>query len=383
MRDRFFLLILFFLFSSKFLCRKLEKNKKKLFLKNKENGKKSLSLEKSVSLLSEDDLSDEVHIVIFIHGTVSGIHTYGLPSGPQQTLKGTYSYITEALGSVFKKGEQKYKKLYSDVVGFGVHKNRRNFFCSDKLPLIMGIYPGLREIPLDDADSVECTPTAYKTILNPFREAFEKAFEVKRELCRYYTFNWIGDLSLVDRKEAARVLQLNLRELTKEFSGKKTKFFVFAFSHGGNVFLEAISQEPIFIYYFCSLGMPIGRETINWLKNASIKKLFNFFSYSDKVQVADFLFNFPNFSKRKIAFTNDMKNIGNIYNISVSVLKNKEKFSFKHHYFYFNSLHFGIPLLCYIPLFLDYFINYDNSPPYSISLTIDPGLKLHFLSEIN
>lgn len=64
---------------------------------------------------------------------------------------------------------KKYTRNYMKILKNSLFIETEKHFSNDKLPVIIGIKPGLVEIFIDEVSSlVDCTVTAHKNIVLPF-----------------------------------------------------------------------------------------------------------------------------------------------------------------------------------------------------------------------
>jgi hypothetical protein len=119
----------------------------------------------------------------------------------------------------------------------------------------------------------------------------------------YYTYGWTGLLSPSQRFEDAKGLFLGLEKLVAEFKsqGHNPKIRVIGYSHGGNVVLNlgAVHQfvrpdSNLRIDETILLGMPVQKETANYVNDPVFKKIYHIYSGGDRVQNLDF-FSFKRF----------------------------------------------------------------------------------------
>lgn len=133
----------------------------------------------------------------------------------------------------------------------------------------------------------------------------------------YYTFGWSGLLSPSARyNDSIKLLQELTRELEENYwkQGIYPKIRLVGYSHGGNVCLNLAAarqntapQSHISIDELILVGVPIQTET-DYLSNDPIfKKIYHFFSQTDRIQRIDF-FSFNRiFSRRYFRNSNNFK----------------------------------------------------------------------------
>jgi hypothetical protein len=133
----------------------------------------------------------------------------------------------------------------------------------------------------------------------------------------YYTFGWSGLLSPSTRyKDAVKLLQSLTTELQEKYwkQGIYPKIRLVGYSHGGNVCLNIAAarqntdpQSLLSIDELILVGVPIQTET-DYLSNDPIfKKIYHFFSQTDRIQRIDF-FSFNRiFSRRYFRNSNNFR----------------------------------------------------------------------------
>lgn len=133
----------------------------------------------------------------------------------------------------------------------------------------------------------------------------------------YYTFGWSGLLSPSTRyNDSIKLLQQLTKELQENYwnKGIYPKIRLIGYSHGGNVCLNIAAarqntdpQSPISIDELILVGVPIQTET-DYLSNDPVfKKIYHFFSQTDRIQRIDF-FSFNRvFSRRYFRNSNNFR----------------------------------------------------------------------------
>lgn len=124
---------------------------------------------------------------------------------------------------------------------------------------------------------------------------------------QYYTFGWSGLVSNKIRYLESAFLHQDLERLIKKIQaeGFNPKIRLIGYSHGGNLALQLgalhttkpISQK-FYIDELWLIGTPIQVETDYLINSPIFKKVYNFYSRSDSVQMLDF-FSFKRFFSRK------------------------------------------------------------------------------------
>ncbi len=136
--------------------------------------------------------------------------------------------------------------------------------------------------------------------------AMAYAFEQMQKLAgdekaahRYYLFGWSGLLSPSGRYEDAKklfeLLDQEVQRLKNTYKNKDIRIRLIGYSHGGNVALNlgAIHQDlyptsPLSIDELILIGTPIQHDTDYMINDPIFKKVYNIYSYSDRVQKIDF-----------------------------------------------------------------------------------------------
>src|SRR3990167_3866494 len=124
---------------------------------------------------------------------------------------------------------------------------------------------------------------------------------------QYYTFGWSGLVSNKLRYLESAFLHQDLAKLIKkiENEGYKPKIRLIGYSHGGNLALQLgalhttkPAPQQFYIDELWLLGTPIQVETDYLINSPIFKKIYNFYSRADSVQMLDF-FSFKRFFSRK------------------------------------------------------------------------------------
>lgn len=133
----------------------------------------------------------------------------------------------------------------------------------------------------------------------------------------YYTFGWSGLLSPSARyNDSIKLLHALTKELEENYwkHGIYPKIRLIGYSHGGNVCLNLAAarqninpQSPLSIDELILVGVPIQTET-DYLSNDPVfKKIYHFFSQTDRIQRIDF-FSFNRiFSRRYFRNSNNFR----------------------------------------------------------------------------
>ncbi len=124
---------------------------------------------------------------------------------------------------------------------------------------------------------------------------------------QYYTFGWSGLVSNKLRYLESAFLHQDLEKLIQHTiaEGFEPKIRLIGYSHGGNLALQLgalHTTKPISKQFFIDelwlLGTPIQVETDYLINSPIFKKIYNFYSRADSVQMLDF-FSFKRFFSRK------------------------------------------------------------------------------------
>lgn len=123
----------------------------------------------------------------------------------------------------------------------------------------------------------------------------------------YYTFGWSGLLSPQSREQAGKDLYNALEQELISFHAKgiKPKIRIIGYSHGGNVGLNVAKGEkkperpPVTIDQLILWGMPVQADTDYLVNNPVFKRVFHFYSRSDRIQKLDF-FSFKRFFSQRV-----------------------------------------------------------------------------------
>lgn len=124
----------------------------------------------------------------------------------------------------------------------------------------------------------------------------------------YYTYGWSGLLSPSIRLREAKEFYVALSHEIQRFrdQGIEPKIRIVGYSHGGNVVLglaagrqEGLSEYPFTIDETILLGVPVQLDTDIFLNDPIFKKIYHFYSLSDRIQAID-CFSYKRLFSRKI-----------------------------------------------------------------------------------
>lgn len=147
----------------------------------------------------------------------------------------------------------------------------------------------------------------------------------------YYTYGWSGLLSPSIRLQESRDFYHSLtREIKKlHAQGIKPKIRIIGYSHGGNIVLGlAQAHREIQEKYLSHidevifLGVPIQVETDHYVTDPLFKKIYNFYSLTDRIQPID-CFSFKRFGSQKYFKPRaNLKLPDNLIQIELKLLRN-------------------------------------------------------------
>ncbi len=222
-----------------------------------------LTDQKSKKLESQEHL-----ITLFVHGTV-------LPVPSFSALNHSFNKYTPKASSCY----QKYLNYLRDEV-YAICQPSQGF--------------GLKKINLEEEKNKK-NDINYLYVKS-YEKILEKVDQNKNQKKSFYTFGWNGRLDHEKRVQAAEELYKNLvtelEKIKKENPHQKIILEVIAHSHGGNVVLNLGQAEQKFkrnllIDKTTLLGTPIQNETKNFVHSDVFKKVYNFYSKGDMIQVID------------------------------------------------------------------------------------------------
>lgn len=110
----------------------------------------------------------------------------------------------------------------------------------------------------------------------------------------YFTFGWSGLLSTKARIKSAHKLCRALRKINREAKIKNKKVFIrlIAYSHGGTVALNLAKirrAKKVKIDELIMFGMPVQKDTDYLINSEIFKKIYHFYSPSDRIQGLDLI----------------------------------------------------------------------------------------------
>jgi hypothetical protein len=325
------------------------KNEKKE--KKTENSFSEINIKES-NLINEEYKNNEItKINIFIHGSVSSPEGYS----NKKEAKGNWVAFWRAFSEQWNTEKS---IAYNLKHRFAKRKNREKLFHEDKLPLFMGIEPGLHKIKENNI-----TPTAWEKIYQKLDHNKHTAF---------YIFNWDGDVSEQSRIFFAHMLSKEIKKMPKNI-----EINLYCHSHGGNLALHAIKDVKIHHIYL--LGTPIGKKTeeiISIIPQENYNGIYNFYSIDDKTQVKDIFFDLG-FLPGRIIENASKKNI---YNIEIK-LEKERKINHKDFYVYDQSKKEHIPLFLLIETLPTDFTKNNNHDMKNMIITLDEKNNIQLIQE--
>ncbi len=256
-------------------------------------------------------VSDVMHAVIFVHGTIIS--------------------RKDIIPLIF---------VFNNKAWEEIEKKRWNRNV-ETLRAIYGNEKGLSQIT-----ETNISKKIYNAVFLPFKKDFE-LYISKNTF--YYTFNWSGSLLQEARRKASKELAEAIIQLKKKYP--LIKITVICHSHGGNVLLETadILQNTNFsIDYTILIGTPISKKTEMWaaIKNKNkeyvFTKILNIFSQWDWLQPLDIFSNNYAFCKKSFPILNKEK---------TNIINQKEN-SESHWSFYYLFKENSLPFVIKIPTIL-------------------------------
>lgn len=146
----------------------------------------------------------------------------------------------------------------------------------------------------------------------------------------YYTFGWSGLMSNKARCNDAKNFYLEFSKEIKKFhdNGIFPKVRLIGFSLGGPTCLsiaKVIKEEKLPLLFYIDelilIATPILEEALTLASEPIFKKIYNFYSGSDRVQVLDFSQKDRHFSKQLFESTKNLKIKDNLLQIKLEILR--------------------------------------------------------------
>jgi hypothetical protein len=244
------------------------------------------SMENDPQPFNTQETGDETWITIFVHGIMS--------IQPHLTIQNVMRFVRDDVQNT----------IYSKTVEY--MRMDPYFYLNQAMQIF-----GLKKIDIDDLEPGHAA--------NAIARIYEDVTKLVSPLTKnnYYTFGWSGLLSPSARyNDSIKLLQALTKELEENYwkHGIFPKIRLIGYSHGGNVCLNIAaarqSTDPkssISIDELVLVGVPIQTET-DYLSNDPVfKKIYHFFSQTDRIQRIDF-FSFNRvFSRRHFRNSNNFR----------------------------------------------------------------------------
>jgi len=150
----------------------------------------------------------------------------------------------------------------------------------------------------------------------------------------YYTFGWEALLIHESRYEDAKKLHIALSQEIKKYRdrGINPKIRLIGFSHGASVLLNLGGvrqneniEKNFEIDELILLGMPVQRNSDNYINAPLFKKVYNFYSKYDRIQVLDFSNPGKLFSRRKFKRRPNLQIPTNLMQVRLEMLRHNPK----------------------------------------------------------
>lgn len=162
-------------------------------------------------------------------------------------------------------------------------------------------------------------------------QELSKLIYPEMQSCSSYTFGWSGNLSSASRKSAAHQLARSLRAViaakrAEIGSEEGLEVHVIGHSHGGNVLLNMASlpgseESGLSIDKLILLGCPVQSETASYAYSSLFKKVYNFYSRGDILQVIDIVTTKDPISRRLFPFTHEQRAKKQVMQVELSAGK--------------------------------------------------------------
>ncbi|MCK5633151.1 hypothetical protein KAH94_05345 [bacterium] len=219
------------------------------------------------SILAQKQQED--WITIFVHGSFS--HMLRRPN-----IKMLFDVVKDRIEGTF------YQKTTRELRG-------NNFFRKNQP--IQGL--GLKKVNLEVKPG-----NAPGAIANVYNELDTFLYQRDPSKNHYYTFGWEGLITKSTRYKASQILYGQLTQELEKFhsQGIKPKIRFIGYSHGANIVLnlanvkkEKKQSSKIVIDELIMLAMPIRNGIDKATSDPMFKKIYSFYSLSDRIQKADIL----------------------------------------------------------------------------------------------
>ena len=258
---------------------------------------------------------------------------------------------------------------------------------------------GLQKINLEE----ESTSTA-AVILANLSNAFDRTYKHPNYINHYYTYGWSGLVSAKCRDLEANVMWEQIEKELKNYrkNGIEPKIRIIAFSHGPNLVLNlAWTEKEEFIKpTFCvdeliCFGLPVQQETDFLVRHPMFKRIYHFYSGSDRIQNLDLFSYTRSFARRKFKGRDDFKIPTKVTQAQIKVTRGKPQtifhrkktyrfdpghiefwhFGWTSEWFRRNSPIYPIPMVAFSEMLVGY-INNLSFPTGDISIDIRPEQEI-------
>lgn len=257
-------------------------------------------------LLQEKEVQEPKHLmVVFVHGTIVPVFSWS----------SIWSTVRDFL---FKSDDQ--QNLYRRYMG---HLRKKSFYRLQPIGQL-----GLHEVNQKKGGSVSQR-------VGYLYEKLSLLLSPEIEGTTLYTFGWHGDLSAKNRRQwghrLARSLQVAIaRKRTEIGDDAKIEVHVVGHSHGGNVILNMVTcpgveDGGLSIDKLVLLGCPVQSETAQYVFSPLFKKVYNFYSRGDMIQILDMVTTDDPYSRRMFPFTREAKAAKKIIQIELTVNKSEPR----------------------------------------------------------
>jgi hypothetical protein len=244
------------------------------------------SLENDPQPFQTSETGDETWVTIFVHGIMS--------IQPHLTIQNVMRFVRDDVKNT----------VYSKTVEYM------------RLDPYFYLNQAMQEFGLKEIDPNDLEPGHAASAIAHIYDDVTKMVS-PNTTNHYYTFGWSGLLSPSTRyNDSIKLLQALTKELQEKYwqYGMHPKVRLIGYSHGGNVCLNIAAarqntdpQSKLSIDELILVGVPIQTET-DYLSNDPIfKKIYHFFSQTDRIQRIDF-FSFNRvFSRRYFRNSNNFR----------------------------------------------------------------------------
>lgn len=299
-----------------------------------------------------------LHMFIFIHGTIL----------PYPSPESVFSSIKKTLQSGRRDKiswhdrfiyELRFKSIYKyqPIQEYGLHK-------------------------INYAPITESSPYFYSFVTaSMFQNILNNISTTEYRDASFYTFGWDGKLSNQSRVDCAKKLYKSLFDEIQKLkaSYKKINITILAHSHGGNVALNLVNaynelKSDLIIDNLILIGTPIQSETSQFILSPIFKKIYNFYSNNDMVQVIDILSTQDSKSGRRFKNTTPLQNL-----LQIELKLGKKHPAHNEFWLFGNSSNwlyrhkistYPIPIFMFIPAIINFI---ETGYPNTRDLTVNIG----------